>query len=280
MRGLKRYFLGTPIFLLALSPSLPGLSGEPLSPGECQTPVDADESKIDLQTILEKMAAYRRRMAESVEIYAVNRVYKVENKRIGKRAELETMMVFVAPEEKLFEVRTSSGSGFLRKSVLNRLIETERQSARNETRANTAITPDTYAFDFVRQETIKGRLQYLLRAKPREKRLPLFDGVIWVDAEDFAVTRIEGRPVKNPSFWTRKIEFVHEYAKFETFWFPVRNTSAASVLLFGHTTVDVEYGNYRINQPVLRPLAAEMRKRGGQLEIYIDPKDRKDGTPR
>jgi hypothetical protein len=269
------FFIVTPALWCALPPSTRLLSVNPGVPEGHHDAIDAVEAAIDLQTILEKMEAYRRRMAECVEIYAVDRAYRVENKRAGKQAELRALMIFVAPGEKLFGVLSYSGSGFLRRSVLNRLIETERQSARIEARAKMAVTPENYAFELLRRESLKGRPQYLLRARPRQKRLPLFDGVIWVDAEDFAITRVEGRPAKNPSFWTRKTEFVHEYAKFDAFWFPVRNTSVSSVLLFGHTTVEVEYVDYRINQPGLRPLAAEIRKNGDQLEIQIDPKDKK-----
>ncbi len=198
----------------------------------------------------------------------------MENKRFNKRATVKVSMIFVSPWEKLFEVRSYEGSGFLRRSVLNRLIDTERQSAQENLQARVAVTPENYAFEFLRFETVKGRPQYVLRARPRRKHNLLFDGTIWVDGEDFAVTRIEGRPAKAPSFWTRKVEFVHEYAKFGDFWFPTKNTSVTSVFIFGRTTTDIEYSNYQINQPLLFERAAEIRKHDKRLEIQIHSADK------
>ncbi len=41
------------------------------------------------------------------------------------------------------------------------------------------------------------------RVEPQTNNKLLFRGRIWVDAEDFAVVRIEAVPAKNPSFWTK-----------------------------------------------------------------------------
>jgi len=271
MRGLSRETV------LLISLCLPPfcLSAEPGPRNGCQAARDKSEPVVELRVILEGMAAHRRMKAQSLGTYAVERTYKVENKRVNKRASLSASMIFVSPEEKLFEVHSYSGSGFMRRSVLNRLIEAERQSAKRDLQERVAVTPENYTFEFLRLENVKGRPQYVLRARPRRKHIFLFDGTIWVDGEDFAISRVEGRPAKAPSFWTRKTEFVHEYAKFGAFWFPVRNSSVTSVFIFGRTTTEIEYSNYQINEPFLLERAAELRKRDKNLEIQIDPADRK-----
>jgi hypothetical protein len=184
-------------------------------------------------------------------------------------------MIFVAPGEKLFEIHSSSGTGFMRRGVINRIIETEQRNALPDQQPKSAISPDNYMFEWVGTEARQGRPQYVLYAKPRRKDQLLFDAKIWVDAEDFAVTRIEGRPAKNPSFWTRKVDFTHEYEKFGPYWMPVRNLSVTQVFIFGRTTTEIVYSNYQINQPGLAERAAEIRKRGEKLEIQMDPKDKK-----
>ncbi len=229
---------------------------------------------MNLGEILEQVAKHRKARDIRLTIYASDRTYVVENKRFDKRAALSVAMIFLPPEEKLFEVRSYSGSGFLRRSVLNRLIETEREAAHKELREQVAVTPENYRFEFLRLETVNGRPQFVLRAKPRRKHQLLFDGRIWIDREDFAVTRVEGKPAKSPSFWTRKIEFVHEYGKFGDFWLPVRNASVTSAFVFGRTTTEIVYRSYRINDASLFERAATLRKRGRKLEIQIDPADR------
>jgi len=235
----------------------------------------ANPPKLEVKAIVAQMEEHNRRREAMLENYSVERSYKVENKRFNRKAEETATMIFVSPGEKVFEIHSSSGSGFIRRGVINRIIDTEQKNASLEQRAKSAITTDNYSFEWVGAEVLNGRPQYALLARSLRKDLLLFDAKIWIDAEDFAVTRIEGRPAKNPSFWTRKVEFTHQYGKFGPFWLPVSNHSATQVFIFGRTTTDLEYTNYQINQPGLAERAAEIRKRGDKLEIQIDPKDRK-----
>jgi hypothetical protein len=68
-----------------------------------------------------------------------------------------------------------------------------------------------------------------------------------VDAEDFAVTRIEGSPAKNPSFWINSATVVHHYHRTGRFWLPASNHSAAQVKVFGLNEVAIEYFDYVTN---------------------------------
>jgi hypothetical protein len=45
----------------------------------------------------------------------------------------------------------------------------------------------------------------------------LFEGKVWVDQQDFAVVRIEGRPAAKLSFWIKRAEFVRQYQKVDGF---------------------------------------------------------------
>jgi hypothetical protein len=69
---------------------------------------------------------------------------------------------------------------------------------------------------------------------------------VWVDATDFAVTRIDAEPAQNPSFWTKKSEVHHEYMKVQGFWLPRRNESVSYIRLGGRATLTIEYNNYRV----------------------------------
>ena len=71
-------------------------------------------------------------------------------------------------------------------------------------------------------------------------------GRIWVDAEDFAITRLEGSPAKNPSFWIHSVQVVHRYDRFGKFWLPVSNQSRADARIFGLTEVGIEYFAYLV----------------------------------
>ena len=258
------------MFILLLSISGDILEIRAISRDSLSTFVDERE----LASIVAKMAGHNQMRDRTLHNYACERIYSVENKRIGKSATVNATMVFLEPDEKLFEVRSYSGTGFMRKGVLNRLIETEQVNSRGIQKNKTAFSTDNYDFEYIRSEMVNGRLQHVLRAKARRKDKLLFNGNLWVDAEDFAVTRIEGRPAKNPSFWTRKVDFVHEYEKHGQYWFPAHNSSVSQVFIFGRTTTEIKYLNYEINQSMLIERAAEIRKRGSNLEVQIDAKDR------
>jgi hypothetical protein len=85
-----------------------------------------------------------------------------------------------------------------------------------------------------------------LEISPKTKNQFMVRGRIWVDAEDFAITRLEGSPAKNPSFWIHSIHVVHRYERIGKFWLPVMNQSRAEARIFGPTEVGIEYFDYLI----------------------------------
>jgi hypothetical protein len=58
-----------------------------------------------------------------------------------------------------------------------------------------------------------------------------YRGDIWVDATDFAVTKIEAEPAKRPSIWISKTVVHHTYRKLGEFWLPAQNESNTDVRL-------------------------------------------------
>jgi hypothetical protein len=75
----------------------------------------------------------------------------------------------------------------------------------------------------------------------------LYKGKIWVDARDFAVTRIAAQPAKNPSFWVSHTEIDTHYAKFGDFWLPLHNESVTHVRFGGDAVLQIDYADYQIN---------------------------------
>jgi len=61
------------------------------------------------------------------------------------------------------------------------------------------------------------------------------------------MVRAEGRPVKSPSLFVKKIDFVQDYADIGPFTFPVHIHSEATARIVGRAIVDVYQRDY---QPV------------------------------
>jgi hypothetical protein len=93
-------------------------------------------------------------------------------------------------------------------------------------------------------ETVNHRPAYVIEATPKTSNKYLIRGRIWVDAEEYAIVRIEGQPAKNPSFWIKSVRFVHTYAKQGTVWLPVSDNSVADARILGATDLKIEYFGY------------------------------------
>ena len=65
-----------------------------------------------------------------------------------------------------------------------------------------------------------------------------------MDAEEYAIVRIEGQPERKASFWVKSVHFVHDYQKTGPFWFPTSDRSVTDVRFFGATEMTIEYFDY------------------------------------
>jgi hypothetical protein len=95
-------------------------------------------------------------------------------------------------------------------------------------------------------ESTSGGAAYVLEVEPKSKNKFLYSGKIWVDANDFAVTRIEAEPARNPSFWIKKTEIRHVYRKIDEFWLPQQNYTVTMMRLGGRAILTIDYQDYRI----------------------------------
>jgi hypothetical protein len=90
----------------------------------------------------------------------------------------------------------------------------------------------------------------MLRVEPRTNSRLLYRGTIWVNADDFAVAKIEAEPARNPSFWIRGTKIHHVNAKTGEFWLPEHNESDTDVRLGGHAILTIDYGVYKTDSAV------------------------------
>ena len=167
----------------------------------------------------------------------------------GRSAEMVVDMAYDAPAQKQFRVLKERGSRLLLDHVLRELIENEKEALDKTNLGRTDLTPNNYEFHLVGTETIAGQPQYVLEVTPRFKSKFLYNGKIWVDANDFAVSRVSAQPAKSISFWITHTEIEHEYKKIGEFWLPARNTSTTHVRFGGTAKLRIDYRDYRIGEP-------------------------------
>jgi hypothetical protein len=199
----------------------------------------------ELNEILDRMESTDRERSLSLDGYTCHRKYVLFNQRFNKRAEVVAHMTWTAPGLKDFKILSESGPAVLRKRILHRMIEGEQQAAA-EFGGRTPISRANYTFALVGEDVLDSRPTYLLEVKPKRESPFLIKGRIWVDAGDFAVTKVEGVFAKNPSFWTRAVSTVQEYRKHGDFWLPVASHSRTDARLFGATDVTIDYYDYDV----------------------------------
>jgi len=210
--------------------------------------------------ILERMVRADSGRHAALAGYSGVRHYRFENKKTNKQAEMTVRMVCGSDGVKTFEVVDESGSGFVRGHIIHKMIEAEEESSQKGERKETRIIPENYDFRLLGSEILDGRASYVLEIEPKKPTKFSIRGRIWVDAEDFAIARIEGEPAKNPSFWIRSVKVEQRYERTGQFWLPALNHSIAQARVFGATEVVIEYSNYKTSVLNAQARAAALEK--------------------
>ena len=181
----------------------------------------------------------------SLAAYSANTVIEAELPDQSQKGRYELERTFAAPRTLKFKAVSFSGDGFVKSNVIHRLLQSEVDHVEKEQGPDTAITSRNYKFNYKGLKEIDGRQVHMFEAKPREKRVGLFRGRIFIDVLTGSLRRAEGEAVKSPSFFVKKIQFTSDYADFGSFTFPVRLHSTAKTRLVGRAVVDVSIRDYQ-----------------------------------
>jgi hypothetical protein len=230
-----RWFLRASAFLLVCIPAV-------AQQANVSAPLTANE-------VMERVAAMNELRNHALENYSSLRSYHLECHCVSqKRADMVVRADYYAPNKKEFTIVSENGSGTVRNRVFKKLLEAERESMREENQQRSAITPENYTFQAVDYQKADADEFYVLEALPRNKNKFLFRGRIWVNATEFAITRVEGEPAQNPSWWTVKTDFKRSYQKVGDFWLPESNESETKVRILGTAVLTISYGKYQITE--------------------------------
>lgn len=230
---------------------LPALAQEkPVS-----APLTADE-------VMQRVVRMNELRAKAIQSYSSIRTYHVESHGMShKVADMVVRVDYKAPHTKEFSIVSESGSGTVRKRVFKKLLEAEQESLRDDNQRRSEVTPENYTFRLLEYSKTEANEFYVLDAQPREKHKFLFQGRIWVDGTDFAITRVEGEPAVNPSWWTLKTDFQRTYTKVDRYWLPESNESTTKLRIFGSAVLTITYGEYQVTDASGEKLATYLEER-------------------
>jgi hypothetical protein len=212
------------------------------------TPSSIANAPLSTNQVVDNLVRQNSERASALLHSEATRVYHLVYRGFpgDREAEMTVQAIFNSPSSKEFKVISQSGSRMILDRVFKKLMESEQEAAQPAISARTQLNRDNYSFELVGYEPAPSGGLYVLRVNPKTKSKYVYRGTVWVDATDFAVTRIEGEPAQNPSFWTKRTEIHHEYKKVDAFWLPVRNESVSYIRLGGRATLTIEYKDYRV----------------------------------
>lgn len=194
-----------------------------------------------------ELDAHNEARKSALHDYTALRTYQVIDLKGKVHAEEVGRMEFRAPDKKTFVVASEGGSGLVRRMALNPLISSEIEAAAGKEHHDSAISPANYSLDLLGEQQVGPYHCFVAQAVPRRKDKYLFEGKLWIDINDYAVVRIEGRPAKKLSFWIQRADFVRQYQKIDGFWLPQKDQTFVQVRLYGNKVLTIEHQNYVVN---------------------------------
>ncbi len=208
-------------------------------------------ASLSLDQVVDNLVRRTQERAQALLHSEATRVYRLVYTGFpgDREADMTVEAIYDRPSSKQFKVVSENGSKLILNRVFRKLLDSEQEAAQPAISARSQLNRDNYTFELVGYEppkTGQSSGQYELRVNPKYNSKYVYRGLVWVDATDFAVTRIEAEPAQNPSFWTKKSEIHHEYQKFQSFWLPVKNESVSYIRLGGRATLTIEYKDYRV----------------------------------
>jgi hypothetical protein len=179
--------------------------------------------------------------------YRVRRIYQIADLKGKVHAEEIGQMEFHAPDQKNFVATSETGSGIIRRMAVSPLISTEIEAARGKVHHDSAISPANYSLELLGEQQIGAYRCFVAKVVPNRKEKYLFEGKVWIDANDYAIVRIEGHPAKKLSFLIERVDFVRQYQKIDGFWLPQKDQTLVQVRLYGRRVLTIEHQNYVVN---------------------------------
>jgi outer membrane lipoprotein-sorting protein len=250
LRNTARPFsiLVTLLMILLGAGLCPPTAGQKSNPPAQPSSVQPTGGQLTAGQVVQNLARMNLERAEALLSYQSTRVYRLEYKGFpgGREAEMVVKVKYRAPGTKEFEIVSETGSKLLIDRVFKKLLQGEQEALEAENQKRIAINQENYEFTMIGCETGPSGPAYVLSVKPRTKNKFLFQGRIWVDAEQFAVVRIAVEPAQKPSFWIKDTRIETLYVNVNDFWLPAHNHSLTAVRMGGHADFSIEYKDYRI----------------------------------
>jgi outer membrane lipoprotein-sorting protein len=215
-------------------------------------------SSPDVNTIVQRMMAAQQDNKARMHAFTVKRGYFLLDKKDEPKSEVVAHITLLPPDNKQYWIESSSGGGMGEKvlrDILSRETEPSKDAQKKE------LSPGNYDFQLLGEESMDGRRCYLLAMNPRREDKDLIRGKLWVDAESYNIHKIEGSPVKSPSWWLHDVHILMSFAEVDGMWLRTFTQAVANVRFKGKYVMEARDLEYR----AVSQTAARTRRNPGIL---------------
>lgn len=194
------------------------------------------------QKIIERLEAANTRRLESLGPYTARRRYWIDHALLP-RTYVVVEERYTPGQARTFRIIERGGPSDIYRRVFQPLMDAEQINDVEPARAAVDICRRNYRFTWVRFDDAAHA--HVFQLDPKTSNRYLFRGLIWVDARDYGVKRIEGEPAQSPSAWVRRTRFIHEFQPNGSQWIQTRHRSEVDLAIAGRATMSIDYFDYQ-----------------------------------
>jgi outer membrane lipoprotein-sorting protein len=194
----------------------------------------------DVNSIVDRMMAALQENRAHLRAFTVKRHYQLLDKQSQPKAEIVAEITYHPPGPNQYHIERSSGG--MGEKVLRDILTKDTETTTDTRRRD--LSRDNYDFQFLREDKLDGSRCYVLAMVPKRDEKELVRGQVWVDAQSYKIRRVEGKPMKSPSWWLRDTSILMTFADVNGMWLRTATYAVSSLRFKGQYTMvsrDIEY---------------------------------------
>jgi len=212
----------------------------------------------DIATLVKRIIEAQLDSRARAKAYSVTREYKVFGSSGNQpRTEVLAQVNFLPPNVKSYGIDQSTGG--MGEKVIRRILDHEVDATRDPKMM--MVNEINYDFAFAGEGAVRGLPCYKLEITPKHERKDLLNAVIWVDKDSYRILRMEGDPVKSPSFWVKDVHVVIEFAEVAGMWLQTGTQAMAHLRFGGEYRIVAHDLNYDVGQAVAANTTSQRSRR-------------------
>jgi hypothetical protein len=182
-----------------------------------------------------------------IAMYTVNEHYAVFRGQDDQHpaAEMVVKTTYKRDVGKNYTIQSETGSEIPRK-MLELILDNEKRLSEPSNRSTAIITSANYQMSVKGSETVEGRDCVAVTLKPRRNSPYLFNGTIWVDAQDKSIVQFQGIASKSPSVLAGPSQVFRQYAPVNGFPMATHAKAISKSWVLGQTVIKIDYSDYQI----------------------------------